>query len=387
MLRVKGMKMIMYTHSEYTHSELAERAAERRSKSRISEELKAAKANDISIINKTSNMWSIWCKNSEIAQQVAKYLKNLQMPLVDDVIVRSNGVIVRIFILLDLRMSPSSYSDLNACAKAEAIRQQHLAELEKNIKNYGVKERPMDETKEVHEGEYIIKDKNVDMVDEQPVGDSDIIQNLPATWGTTYTAKHLQKHIQAILKRKETVDAEIFKLGQELGSLAMYLGERTIIVENCKFAVELVKSDNYHLRIYLKNVNKDDGDKLTWQDIISEVGSEPGILGTKLSKIKHNWLGRLVKGLLEPNIRQEKIPPALLSVILDRNFRLCDGSYIPNSMIRLLPAARMLVKEQLSLMYDAAQDDIEYIQQWPLDDEEAKNDYKRSCNTGSYQGG
>ncbi len=144
----------------------------------------------------------------------------------------------------------------------------------------------------------------------------------------------LQRHFDAIAKRKQLSEAEMISLAQELCVLATYKQQRTVIVENCRFSVGLsVGADAVSVSFYLKKVKRKDKKKTTWLKFISKSLVIPGDEDASIANFTLNggW------------------------EIIDKDVRA--------DYLRLLTPARILVREQLGVSEIEALDDIEYFKE------------------------
>lgn len=143
----------------------------------------------------------------------------------------------------------------------------------------------------------------------------------------------LQRHFEAIAKRKQLSEAEMVSLAQELCVLATYKQQQNVVVENCSFSVGLLVGDDaLSVTFYLKQVKGKDKKKITWRQFVSKslIAAAPSDTAIAHFTVNSAW------------------------EIVTKELRA--------DALRLLTPARILVREQLGVSEIEALDDIEYFE-------------------------
>jgi len=152
-----------------------------------------------------------------------------------------------------------------------------------------------------------------------------------------------KSHLDTIKERERLLETEMCKLTQEMLALSLYNQKSTVTLENCKLTLRLSVHDQLSVWLELKETGKDR--YTTWKELLGE-----------------NWKELLSRGRKElvDELRKGKGPVKVACFTFTKDWKLADRDF-PIYFLRLLPAARILVNEELEKLQAEAQDDIEYL--------------------------
>jgi hypothetical protein len=155
--------------------------------------------------------------------------------------------------------------------------------------------------------------------------------------------KGTSEHIDLLKERKEYLNRAFCLLAHDMLSLSLYLKGEQVVVENCKFSIRLQVSTMLGVTFHFKGNKSKPGD-VDWRSLVSDIRS-----GNVESALK-DVVGK--KGFRHPR--------RIGGFTIDKAGELVNND-LPMECLPLIPAARLLVAEELKKQKESVADDIEYL--------------------------
>lgn len=156
------------------------------------------------------------------------------------------------------------------------------------------------------------------------------------------------KHLELIGERKERSQSLMVSLAEQMFVLSLYLEEKTVIVQNCKFGVKLTVGDDLGVQIFTLGTN---AETIDWKDLISDLVQSRSIssmtsAGRERKQRKRKNDNRIIGGY---NVN-------------GNNGELLRNN-VPQKYVSLIPTAKMLVEDELAQQKEAIKSELEYLRE------------------------